>query len=80
LPGGALPGDICGIDARTAQPREWPMRYTWVLWSATLTDLNPGSYEFRARTVDLNDFAQPQPRPYLKSGRNEVPFKQIMVT
>jgi DMSO/TMAO reductase YedYZ molybdopterin-dependent catalytic subunit len=79
LPEGVMPRDVWGFDAATGRPREWPMRYSWVLWSATLTDLAPGTYEFRARTIDQNDFAQPQPRPYLKSGRNEVPYKQITV-
>ena len=36
-------------------------------------ELEPGSYEFRARAVDLNGFAQPAPRPYQKSGMNLVP-------
>ena len=45
----------------------------------TLRDLKPGAYEFRARTVDLNDFAQPEPRPYPKSGRNEVQVRQFTV-
>jgi hypothetical protein len=48
------------------------MPYSWTLWSATLRNLAPGPYEFRARTVDKNDFVQPEPRPYPKSGRNEV--------
>lgn len=56
------------------------MRYSWALWSVTLNNLQPGAYEFRVRTVDLNGFAQPEPRPYLKSGRNEVPYKGITVT
>jgi DMSO/TMAO reductase YedYZ molybdopterin-dependent catalytic subunit len=79
LPRGVLPRDVWGFDARTGQPKEWPLRYSWVLWSATLNDLAAGTYEFRARTVDLNDYAQPEPRPYLKSGRNEVPYKQISI-
>ena len=28
------------------------------------TDLKPGGYEFRVRTVDKNGFAQPEPRPF----------------
>jgi hypothetical protein len=42
-------------------------------------NLQPGTYEFRARSVDLNDFSQPEPRPDPKSGRNEVPCRQITV-
>jgi hypothetical protein len=30
--------------------------------------------------VDLNGYAQPEPRPYPKSGRNEVQCKTILVT
>lgn len=74
-----LPRDVFGFDPATGQPKEWPMRYTWVLWSVTLNDLAAGTYEFRVRSIDRNDFAQPQPRPYQKSGRNEVPYKQITV-
>jgi hypothetical protein len=48
-------------------------------WLVTLRDLRPGAYEFRVRTVDLNGFAQPEPRPYPKSGRNAIPVKQFMV-
>ena len=46
---------------------------------ATLNDLKPGGYEFRVRTVDRNDFAQPEPRPYQKSGKNAVQCKQFVV-
>jgi DMSO/TMAO reductase YedYZ molybdopterin-dependent catalytic subunit len=79
LPNGVLPGGVWGFDPKTGQPREWPMRYSWGLWSVTLRDLKPGTYEFRARAVDLNDFAQPEPRPYPKSGRNEILSRRIIV-
>ena len=45
----------------------------------TLNGLAAGAYEFRVRTVDLNGFAQPEPRPYPKSGRNEIQYRPIMV-
>jgi hypothetical protein len=48
-------------------------------WSARIEGLPPGSYEFRARTVDLNGFAQPEPRPYQKSGLNAVPLRTFVV-
>ena len=79
LPDGVLPKDVWGFDPKTGRPKEWPMRYSWALWSVTLMNLKPGTYEFRARAVDLNDFAQPEPRPYPKSGRNEVQVRQITV-
>jgi DMSO/TMAO reductase YedYZ molybdopterin-dependent catalytic subunit len=79
LPNGVLPTGVWGFDPKTGQPRDWPMRYSWGLWSVTLRDLRPGTYEFRARAVDLNDFAQPEPRPYPKSGRNEVQMRRLVV-
>jgi DMSO/TMAO reductase YedYZ molybdopterin-dependent catalytic subunit len=79
LPEGVMPKDVWGFDARTGRPKDWPMRFSWALWSVTLNNLRPGTYEFRARAVDLNDFAQPEPRPYPKSGRNEIQTRQITV-
>jgi DMSO/TMAO reductase YedYZ molybdopterin-dependent catalytic subunit len=79
LPDGVMPRDVWGFDPKTNRPREWPMRYSWAIWSVTLDKLAAGAYEFRARTVDANDFAQPEPRPYSKSGRNDVMCKLITV-
>jgi DMSO/TMAO reductase YedYZ molybdopterin-dependent catalytic subunit len=79
FPRGVRPQDVWGFDPQSGQSREWPMRYSWGLWTVTLNDLTPGTYEFRARSVDRNGFAQPEPRPYPKSGRNEVHYKSITV-
>jgi DMSO/TMAO reductase YedYZ molybdopterin-dependent catalytic subunit len=79
LPDGVMPRDVWGFDAHTGRPKEWPLRFSVALWSVVLRDLRPGAYEFRVRTVDLNGFAQPQPRPYPKSGRNAVPVKVFLV-
>jgi hypothetical protein len=46
----------------------------------TLRDLPPGKYEFRARAVDLNDFAQPEPRPVQKTGKNAVEVHRFEVS
>jgi len=78
LPNGVMPKDVWGFD-ETGKPKDWPMRNNYALWSATLKGLKPGAYEFRVRSVDLNGFAQPEPRPYPKSGRNEMPVRTIMV-
>lgn len=72
LPAGVAPKDLLGFDPATGRPLQWPLRYSMISWSAALKDLKPGKYEFRARAVDLNDFAQPEPRPILKSGKNGV--------
>jgi DMSO/TMAO reductase YedYZ molybdopterin-dependent catalytic subunit len=79
LPKNVKPKEVWGFDPKTGKPKDWPMRYSYALWSVNLKDLAPGAYEFRVRTIDLNDYAQPEPRPYPKSGRNEIQYKPIMV-
>jgi DMSO/TMAO reductase YedYZ molybdopterin-dependent catalytic subunit len=79
LPNGVLPRDVWGFHPQTGRPREWPMRFSWALWSVSLPRLEAGTYEFRARSVDQNDYAQPEPRPYPKSGRNEIQYRGITV-
>src|ERR1051326_1816923 len=80
LPKGIASTDLWGFHPKTGQPKEWPLRYTVVNWTVTLKDLKPGAYELRVRTVDLNDFAQPQPRPHQGTGRNTIPCKIIKAT
>jgi DMSO/TMAO reductase YedYZ molybdopterin-dependent catalytic subunit len=72
LPEGVAAKDVWGFDPATGKPKEWPLQYSFASWSATLEGLAPGLYEFRARAVDLNGFAQPEPRTYQKSGKNAV--------
>jgi DMSO/TMAO reductase YedYZ molybdopterin-dependent catalytic subunit len=79
LPEGVLPKDVRGFDPATGKPKAWPMRFSLAQWSVTLNDLPAGAYEFRVRSVDPNGFAQPQPRPYPKSGRNEIQCLQFVV-
>src|SRR5262249_41055891 len=75
LPKGISAKDIWGSDPQTGKPKDWPLRYTVVPWTLTPQDLKPGDYELRVRTVDLNGFAQPEPRPQQPTGRNAIPFK-----
>jgi DMSO/TMAO reductase YedYZ molybdopterin-dependent catalytic subunit len=79
LPAGIATETLLGFDPTTGRPRDWPPRYSVVPWSVTLKGLNPGAYEFRARAVDLNGFAQPEPRTYQKSGRNLVQCRRFTV-
>jgi DMSO/TMAO reductase YedYZ molybdopterin-dependent catalytic subunit len=79
LPEGVLPKDVWGFGER-GKPKQWPLRFSVALWSVTLKDLKPGRYEFRVRTVDQNGFAQPEPRPYAKSGSNAIQCKPLQVT
>jgi DMSO/TMAO reductase YedYZ molybdopterin-dependent catalytic subunit len=78
LPDGVMPKDVWGFDQR-GKPKQWPLRFSVALWSVTLKDLKPGRYEFRVRTVDQNGFAQPEPRPFAKSGSNAIQSKPLVV-
>jgi DMSO/TMAO reductase YedYZ molybdopterin-dependent catalytic subunit len=80
LPAGISSKDVLGFDPRTGRPATWPLRYSMISWSAALRDLKPGKYEFRARAVDLNGFAQPEPRPIAKAGKNGVEVHKFEVT
>ena len=78
LPDGVLPKDVWGI-GKDGKPREWPMRFSLAYWSLRMRSLPPGKYELRVRTVDKNGFAQPEPRPNPRSGRNYVQCKLLEV-
>jgi DMSO/TMAO reductase YedYZ molybdopterin-dependent catalytic subunit len=79
LPDGVMPRDVWGFDPKTGKPKQWPLRFSLAHWTVTLKNLAAGTYEFRARAVDLNGVAQPEPRPYPKSGRNEIQYMPITV-
>ncbi len=79
FPAGVASRDVLGFDRKTGQPLTWPLRYSMVAWSAALRDLAPGKYEIRARAVDLNGYAQPEPRPMAKTGRNGVQVRRFAV-
>ena len=79
LPAGISSRQILGFDPKTGQPSAWPLRYSMVSWSATLAGLAPGKYSVRARAVDLNGFAQPEPRPNQKAGRNTPELREFEV-
>ncbi len=79
LPSDTSTSDLLGFDATTGEPRSWPTRFGMASWMATLSGLQPGKYEFRARSVDLNGYAQPEPRPAQKSGRNGIQVRGFEV-
>lgn len=79
LPAGTSPQDIFGFDKATGKPHSWPLRYSMVGYSSTLRDLKPGKYEIRARTIDLNGFAQPEPRSIQKSGKNGIQVRTFTI-
>jgi DMSO/TMAO reductase YedYZ molybdopterin-dependent catalytic subunit len=79
LPAGVMPKDVWGFQSEAGTPKEWPMRFSVAHWIVTLKGLVPSAYEFRARAIDLNGYAQPEPRPYPKSGRNEIQYRPVIV-
>jgi DMSO/TMAO reductase YedYZ molybdopterin-dependent catalytic subunit len=72
LPGRKLPPIPRQFDLKTGKPKAWPLLNTIAHWVALLTDLKPGRYDLRCRTIDANGQAQPMPRPFQKSGRNAI--------
>ena len=79
LPAGVSPRQVLGFNPQTGRPATWPLRYGMAAWSATVKGLAPGKYSLRARAVDLNDFAQPEPRPMQKAGRNSLEAREFEV-
>jgi DMSO/TMAO reductase YedYZ molybdopterin-dependent catalytic subunit len=80
LPAGIKPERVWGFGP-DGRPKEWPMRFSLAPWSVSLPDLAPGHFELRARSVDRNGFAQPEPRPLgQRSGLNSVQCKRILIT
>lgn len=67
------------FDPATKQPREWPLRNTLCLWTTGPRKLAPGNYEIRCRTIDKAGAAQPMPRPFPKSGRNQIQSARLEV-
>lgn len=60
------------FDPATRSPRQWPLRHTLCRWTAKPLKLAAGKYELRCRTIDENGNAQPMPRPFPKSGKNNI--------
>ncbi len=79
LPQGVKPHQVLGFDTITGKPMSWPPHYGMCSYWATIKGLKPGKYEVRARSVDLNDFAQPEPRPSQKSGKNAIQVRRFEV-
>jgi hypothetical protein len=63
----------------TRQPRQWPLRYTLCRWTAKPSQLAPGTYDLRCRTIDQGGYAQPMPRPFPKSGKNQIQMVEVKV-
>lgn len=80
LPGGEFPDGVRYLDPTTRKPQVWPLPFSWAPWSVRLDGLAPGAYEFRVRAVDLNGYAQPEPRPNPQSGNAEIACTTFAMT
>ena len=78
LPGGKLPPDVRFFTAE-GKPTHWPMRYTIAHWATLLKGMVPGKYVIYCRTIDNGGNAQPMPRPFRKSGRNNIEGSLITI-
>jgi hypothetical protein len=79
LPQGVKPGQVLAFDAATGRPQSWPSRYGMCAYHAMVKNLPPGRYEARARSVDLNGYAQPEPRPMQKTGKNGIQVRRFEI-
>lgn len=79
LPAGVSSKNVLGFDAKTGKPLSWPLPQSMISWNAAMKNLAKGHYEFRARAVDLNGYAQPEPRPIPKAGKNDVESQRFEV-
>jgi DMSO/TMAO reductase YedYZ molybdopterin-dependent catalytic subunit len=75
---GKLPSIPRQFDAE-GKPLRWPLPNTIVHWAALLKPPALGKYDLRCRTIDANGIAQPMPRPFPKSGYNDIQKVQIVV-
>jgi DMSO/TMAO reductase YedYZ molybdopterin-dependent catalytic subunit len=80
LPDGKFPGGVFHLDSPDGKPSVWPLPFSWVPWTIRLERLEPWAYELRVRAVDLNGYAQPEPRPNNQSGIADVPCMTLVVT
>lgn len=80
LPPDTAPSEVFGLGA-DGVPLRWPLPYSYTPWSATIptTGLARGSYELRARSVDVNGNAQPEPRPLPKNGQNTINVRRLTI-
>ncbi len=79
LPAGKRPELPSQFDPATGRPLEWPLRHTIAHWAAMAPGLPAGQYEIRCRTIDASGHAQPMPRPFEKSGRNDIQTAPLTV-
>jgi hypothetical protein len=78
FPDGKLPPIKNQVDAN-GDFIAWPPPNTIAHWAALLPAPKPGKYELRCRAVDANGIPQPMPRPFQKSGGNNIQMIPVRV-
>ncbi len=78
LPEGILPKRVSFFTEK-GKPKHWPMRYTIAHWATVLEDIKAGDYTIYCRTIDDKGIPQPLPRPFRKSGRNDIDESPLSV-
>ncbi|NCG27659.1 MAG: molybdopterin-dependent oxidoreductase [Verrucomicrobiales bacterium] len=78
LPEGILPKRVRFFTEK-GKPKHWPMRYTIAHWATVLEDIKAGDYTIYCRTIDDKGIPQPLPRPFRKSGRNDIDESPLSV-
>ena len=79
LPPDVNPNELWGFDNNSGKPKTWPLRYGMTGWTANVGILPSGFYEIRARAIDLNGYAQPEPRPDRQTGLNGIEVRRFEV-
>ena len=79
LPNGILAKEVFGVNGNGV-PKVWPLPFSYVQWKVSLKGvLKVGSYEIRARAVDVMGNKQPEPRISKKSGRNSIGVRRLKI-
>jgi hypothetical protein len=59
--------------------KRW-LRLTMVHWARVLPGVAAGNHTLRCRAIDQHGVAQPQPRPFRKSGHAAIEQWKLVVT
>ncbi len=76
---GSMPSGTRNFSDDGHRPTHWPQRYALAHWAALIPPQPVGKYQLRCRTIDANGVAQPMPRPFPKSGRNNIESVEVAV-
>ena len=79
FPDGVSARELLGLYSKTGEPKHWLLAYSATPWNVKLENLEREYYEHYVRSVDLNGYAQPEPRSLRRSGKNPVQCHRFKV-